>query len=159
MKRIFIIVVCFLFITTGYAQEIRKVKIDELEKIIANTKTPLIVNFWATWCKPCIEEMPYFLEEYKNHKKDSLQLLLVSFDFKDEFQVKVAQFVEKRKLTAPVIWLDETNADIFCPRIDSAWDGAIPASLFINAKTGYRKFYQEQITPAQLKKEIMAILK
>jgi hypothetical protein len=62
-------------------------------------------------------------------------------------------------VNAPVIWLDETNADIFCPKIDSTWDGAIPASLFFNPKTGYRKFYEEQITHAQLKKEIMAILK
>ena len=159
MKKIFIIAVSLFFIRTGYTQEIKKVKIGELEKIIAETKTPLIVNFWATWCKPCIEEMPYFMEEYNNHKKDSLQLLLVSFDFKDEFQVKITQFVEKRKVTAPVVWLDETNADIFCPKIDSAWNGAIPASLFINPKTGYRKFYQDQVTHTQLRKEIMAILK
>ena len=158
MKRIIIFIAVLFFIFPLFSQEIKKVKIDELAKIIAETKTPLVVNFFATWCKPCLEELPFFLEEYNNHKKDSLQFLLVSLDFKDEFQVKVAQFVQKRKITTPVIWLNETNADIFCPKIDSAWSGAIPASLFINNKTGYRNFYEEQITPARLKKEIMAIL-
>jgi thiol-disulfide isomerase/thioredoxin len=158
MKRIITFIAVLFFISPLYSQEIKKVKIDELAKIIAETKTPLVVNFFATWCKPCLEELPFFLEEYNNHRKDSLQFLLVSLDFKDEFQVKVAQFVQKRKINAPVIWLDETNADVFCPKVDSSWSGAIPASLFVNNKTGYRSFYQEQITPARLKKEIMAIL-
>lgn len=159
MKRLLIILIGCFFISESIGQEIKKVKIDELQKIIAETKTPMIVNFFATWCKPCIEELPYFLEEYAAHKKDSLGLLLVSMDFKDEFQSKVAGFVKKREITAPVFWLDETNADIFCPKIDSSWGGAIPASFFINPKTGYRKFYEEQLTHEQLKKEIMAILK
>ena len=141
-----------------YSQDIKKVKIDELAKIISQTKTPLVINFWATWCKPCIEELPYFLEEYQAHKKDSLQLLLVSLDFKEEFPGTVEKFAKKRKITAPIFWLDETNADVFCPKIDSSWSGAIPASIFINPKTGYRKFYEEQISHEQLKKEIMAIL-
>jgi len=160
MKMIIIIIItlCSLMPSTCFAQQIRKVKIGELQKIIAETKNPLIVNFWATWCKPCIEELPYFLEEYNNHKKDSLKLLLVSMDFKDEFQQKVKAFAGKRKITAPIVWLDETNADLFCPKIDSSWSGAIPASVFINPKTGYKKFYEDQLSHEQLKKEIMAIL-
>jgi len=140
------------------AQEIRKVKITEVEKIIAESKTPLIVNMWATWCKPCIEELPYFLEEVKEHREDSLTLLLVSLDFADDYPGKIAGFAKKRKIDAPIIWLDETNADYFCPKIDPEWSGAIPATLFINNKTGYRKFVEEQIPHPQLKKEIMAIL-
>ena len=159
MKKTLIILVSFLVVSGSFGQEIKKIKIDELQKIIAEAKTPLIINFFATWCKPCIEELPYFLEEYNNHKKDSLQFLLVSMDFKDEFREKVKTFAEKRKITAPIVWLDETNADIFCPKIDSSWGGAIPASVFINPKTGYRNFYEEQLTHEQLKKEIMAILK
>ena len=156
MKRIIISVVAFFTMLSCFSQEIRKVKITEVEKIIAESKTPLIINIWATWCKPCIEELPYFQEEIKKH--DSLQLLLVSLDFKEAFPDGNTKFMNKRKITAPVVWLDETNADYFCPKIDPKWSGAIPATLFINNKTGYRNFVEAQISREKLKKEIMAIL-
>lgn len=141
------------------AQEIKSIKAADLEKIIAESNTPLIINMWATWCKPCIEEIPYFLEEVKDHQKDSLTILLVSLDFKEDFPVEIAAFVKKRKFKAPIVWLDETNADYFCPKVDAKWSGAIPATLFINNKTGYRKFAEEQLSHEDLKKEIKALLK
>ncbi|NOT51159.1 MAG: TlpA family protein disulfide reductase [Chitinophagaceae bacterium] len=140
------------------AQEIKKVKITEVEKIIAESKTPLIVNMWATWCVPCVEELPDFIKEAKEHRKDSLQLLLVSLDFKESYPDKMKTFMEKRDLKHPTLWLDELNADYFCPKIDPKWSGAIPATLFINNKTGYRKFVEEQVSHEELKKEIMALL-
>ena len=156
MKRIIISVVAFFTMLSCFSQEIRRVKITEVEKIIAESKTPLIINIWATWCKPCIEELPYFQEEIKKH--DSLQLLLVSLDFRETFPDGITKFMNKRKITAPVVWLDETNADYFCPKIDPKWSGAIPATLFINNKTGYRHFVEEQISHEKLKQEIMALL-
>ena len=159
MRKIFVLVMSLLISGFIFSQEIKSVKITELEKIIAESKTALIVNFWATWCKPCIEEIPYFLEEVKDHRKDSLTILLVSLDFKEAFPVGISIFAKKRKITAPIVWLDETNADYFCPKIDAKWSGSIPATLFINNKTGYRKFIEEQISHKMLKKEIMAMLK
>ena len=141
-----------------HGQEIRRVKITDVEKIIAESTTPLVINMWATWCIPCIEELPYFLEEVKAHKKDSIQLLLVSLDFKESFPEGIEKFVDKRKIDATVLWLDETNADYFCPKIDNKWSGAIPATLFINNKKSYRKFVEDQLSHEALKKEIMAIL-
>lgn len=149
---LFAVIICF-------SQDVKSVKITELEKVIADSKTPLIINFWATWCKPCIEEIPYFLEEVKNNHKDSLTILLVSLDFKEAFPTGIFSFAQKRKFDAPIVWLDETNADYFCPKIDSRWSGAIPATLFINNKTGYRNFFEEQISHEKLKNEIMAMLK
>ena len=147
------------------AQSIRSVKITELEQIIRESRTPLIVNMWSTWCQPCIEEIPYFIREVNKQNAvagsaaDSIRLILVSLDFKETYPKKLSQFIRQRKFNAELLWLDETNADYFCPRIDPKWSGAIPATLFINHKTGYRKFYEEQLSPEDLGKEIMAILK
>ena len=153
----------FFAMLSCFSQEVRSVKITEVEKIIAESKTPLIINMWATWCKPCIEELPYFQKEVKEHNAlagsaDSLQLLLVSLDFKEAFPRVIEKFIKKRKVSATVVWLDETNADYFCPKIDPKWSGAIPATLFINNKTGYRNFIEAQISQEKLKQEIMALL-
>ncbi len=158
MKKFFLIIICSFFVTCLFAQEIKKIKITDLEKIVAESKTPLIVNFWATFCKPCIEEMPYFQQAVRQHQKDSVKLLLVSLDLEDFYPSKIKNFALKHKVTAPIAWLDEYNADYFCPKVDSSWSGSIPASLFINNKTGYRKFTEEQLSNARLNKEIASML-
>ncbi|MBL7744700.1 MAG: TlpA family protein disulfide reductase [Chitinophagaceae bacterium] len=156
MKRL-LAISFFVLSATVHAQEIKKVKITDLEKIVRDSKNPLIVNFWATWCMPCIEEIPYFQTLVKKYEKDSVKLLLVSLDMKEDYE-KLRPFATKRKFTAPIVWLNESNADYFCPKVDEKWSGAIPATLFINHKTGYRKFFEEQIKEEALEKEIMAIL-
>jgi thiol-disulfide isomerase/thioredoxin len=158
MRKNFLIIFSLFISGIVLGQEIKKVKITDLEKTIAESKSPLIINFWASWCKPCLEEIPYFMEEVQNHRKDSLKLLLVSLDMKEAYPALIRKTIVKRKINVPVQWLDETNADYFCPKVDPKWSGAIPASLFINNKTGYRKFIEEQLSHEHLKKEIMAIL-
>ena len=158
MRKYFAVLLISLTSTLVHSQEIKKMKITDLEKFITDSKSPMIINFWATWCMPCIEEIPYFIEEVKKHEKDSVKLLFVSLDFEEEYPGGLAKFIQRRKFTAPVAWLAETNADYFCPKVDTKWSGAIPATLFINNKSGYRKFFEAQLSQEELKKEIMAIL-
>jgi thiol-disulfide isomerase/thioredoxin len=156
MKK-FLSIVLSLFVISNCLAQVSVIKITDLQKTIAGSKTPLIVNFWATYCKPCLEEIPYFQDSVKKYEAEGLQLLLISVDMKDDYK-SIPSFITQRKITAPVQWLNENDADYFCPRVDTAWSGGIPASLFINNKTGYRKFFEDQLTPGQLHKEIMAIL-
>ena len=160
-KILSVLVTCaaLTFGSTVQCQEINKIKISELEKIIKESKGPLIVNFWATFCVPCLQEIPHFQAVAEKYKEKGLTLLLVSLDMKDAYPKKIISIAKKLKLNPPFYWLDETNADYFCPKVDSSWSGALPASLFVNNATGYRKLFEEELSREKLEKQIMAILK
>ncbi|OJW35326.1 MAG: hypothetical protein BGO54_03330 [Sphingobacteriales bacterium 46-32] len=140
------------------AQSVRKVKITELETVIKQSQRPLVINFWATYCKPCLEEMPGLVKAAEQYSKDSVQLILVSLDLEEDYPDKVNSFVKRFKVKGMLYWLDEYDADYFCPRVDSSWSGAIPASLFVNNKTGYRSFQERALTASQVQLQIATML-
>ena len=144
--------------TQGNTQPIPVWKLADLKAAIQNANGPTILNFWATFCKPCIAELPHFQELANQYKAEGVKLILVSLDLKEAYPQKVALFTKKLKISAPVVFLDESNADEFCPVVDSSWSGSIPATLFINSKTGYRKFYEEEVSKEKLEGEIKAML-
>ncbi|HLY69461.1 MAG TPA: TlpA disulfide reductase family protein [Puia sp.] len=156
------LLVAFCFLTwTGHlpAQGIRKVKIDELKSYIEKSDHPLIVNFWATYCVPCAHEIPYFQTEAKKYKTEGVELILVSLDLPDFYPAKISAFVKKENYTSAVLWLDESNADYFCPKIDQRWTGGIPSTLFVNNKHAYHKFFERQLTEPQVEDNIKALVK
>ena len=156
MKVTILILSLVLFSLTGIAQEAQKIKITDLEKIVSESHGPLIVNFWATFCKPCMEEIPHFQKMQAKYEKDGLQILFVSLDLQDDYPKKVNAFIKKRKMST--YFLDETNADYFCPKVDEKWSGVIPATLFVNNEKKYRKFVEEQISEDAFEIEILQLL-
>ena len=148
-----------LIFLTSHSQKVAVWKLSDLKTAINDAKQPTIINFWATFCKPCIAELPHFQELANRYSSQGVKLIMVSLDLKEAYPQKVSVFAQKLKLTSPVVFLDESNADLFCPAVDSSWSGAIPASLFINPSTGYRKFYEEELSKEKLEAEIKALLK
>ena len=158
MKNLLLVVLLVTVYQYSFSQEIKKISITELENYIRKSNKPLVVNFWVTLCIPCIKEIPYFQSIIKSDYPTKVELLLVSLDLPSSFPDDISSFAKKRKFYSAIVWLNETNADLFCPRIDSAWSGSIPASLFVNNNAGYRKFYEKDISPEQLKKELKQLV-
>jgi thiol-disulfide isomerase/thioredoxin len=152
--KIFVSLVLVLLMHAAQAQEMPKWKVDDLKAAIEKAEGPTIFNFWATFCKPCIEEIPYFQELAKKYEAAGVRLVLVNLDAPEEYPARIQAIAQKFKMTAPIAYLDESNADLFCPAVDKKWSGAIPASLFVNTKTGYRQFYEDQLSREELEKEI-----
>ena len=158
--KISVLIVSLIIISFGaFSQQVKKARIGEIEELVQQSDHPIIISFWATWCAPCLHEIPYFQETVKKYADQKVELVLVSLDFKDSYPSAIESFVKKKNYQASFYWLNETNADHFCPKIDPKWDGSIPATLFVNNKTGYRKFYDRQLTPMQVEAEVKAQVK
>jgi thiol-disulfide isomerase/thioredoxin len=158
MKYFLYLAIGLLISTRSLSQDIQKIKITDLETIIRESKIPLVVNFWATFCKPCMEELPHFQKMAQKYNAQQVQFLLVSLDMNDDYPGKIKEFIRRKKLLIPVAWLNESNADYFCPRIDPGWSGAIPATLFVNNRSNYRKFTEEALTAEQLQQELSKLI-
>lgn len=140
------------------AQQVKKIKMDELMAYVEKVDHPVIINVWATWCAPCVEELPWFDRILKQQKNSDIELVLVSLDFADRYEKAIAGFLHKNPVNATLFWLDETNADYFCPLLDSSWSGNIPVSLFINNKNGFRKFFDDQVKETELETAVKEML-
>lgn len=153
MKYLFVL---FSLIITGSsnAQEIPSVKMDDVINMIDTSTTPVVINFWASWCVPCIHEIPFFEKQVELYKKKNVRLILVSLDFKEDYPEKLKAFVDKNKYRSKVLWLSETDADSFCPKIDKEWEGAIPATLFVNRAKNYHRFIGTQMSEEKFRSEL-----
>ena len=127
---------CIVLFTSAYGQKTPVYKINDLLKRIHNTSdTIYVVNFWATWCKPCVAELPEFEKIHKEFENRKMKVLLVSMDFVEERDKKLKDFLAKNKYTCEVVLLDEINGNDFVNKISESWSGAIPATLFKKGKS------------------------
>jgi thiol-disulfide isomerase/thioredoxin len=137
------------------AQNVSVYKIDALlQRIYNNSDTVYIVNFWATWCKPCIEELPDFERFSQAHNKQAVKVILVSLDFAEDLQKKVIPFLAKNHYSSEVILLDETNGNDFINKINEQWSGAIPATLITSKNKHKQVFIEKKITFGTLEEEL-----
>jgi thiol-disulfide isomerase/thioredoxin len=132
------------------AQNVEVIKYPELKRLIDEPATNhRIFNFWATWCKPCIKELPYFEEVTSSIPKEKVKVYLVSLDFVEQLETKVKPFIAKRNIASDVLLLDETDFDEIISGIHSSWTGAIPATLMIK-NNGEVLFFEKEFKEGEL---------
>jgi len=115
---------------------------DQLRPLLhLDNDTTYVVNFWATWCSPCVQELPVFLRLDSLYRNEPFRLILVSLDFRKDYLRKLEPFVRERKLEQHVIVLEDNRANYWINDIDPFWSGAIPATLVYH---GDRKAFFER---------------
>jgi thiol-disulfide isomerase/thioredoxin len=158
LKSIILLFSILFLAGLAHGQTLKKMKIVELEDYIRHSNHPLLVSFWATYCVPCLEEIPLFSDITDKYKREGMELLLVSLDMPKNYPEKILKFAIEKKFPKGIAWLQETDADYFCPKIDEQWSGAIPASLFVNNKIHFRKFFEQAISEKELEKAVGEML-
>jgi thiol-disulfide isomerase/thioredoxin len=150
MKRIISLAATIIMACSVHAQQTVSYKIEDLLKRVSNQDTVYVVNFWATWCAPCVKELPEFDKVSERYSGRPVKVLLVSLDFKEAYPKKLESFISKKKLKPEVVWFNETNANMFIPKIDNSWSGSIPATWIVNKAKDYTTFNEGTVTPAQI---------
>jgi len=141
------IILFFVFAFVSFAQKPAVYKINDLlKRIHNNSDTIYVVNFWATWCKPCVQEMPEFESFYRQNKPALVKIILVSMDFKEDLDKKLVPFLEKNPYSSEVILLDEVNGNDFIDKIHTKWGGAIPATYFTTKNKKKEAIFEKKVT-------------
>lgn len=148
MKQLLSILVLFLSLQISLAQEVRVLSWKEyIPMIKPDSGQVVVVNFWATWCAPCIEELPVFDRLTKEHS-DSVRVVLTSLDHQSRLESKLFPFLAKKRVRSEVIVLDEVDFNLWMPKVNESWSGAIPATWLLFNKEQF--FHEGQLTYIEL---------
>jgi thiol-disulfide isomerase/thioredoxin len=124
------------------AQEIPLYNFSEFEPFLHKENDSLyLVNFWATWCVPCIKEIPAINAVAKKYTNTKLKVLLVSLDMPNKIESNLKPFIEKKNIRSQVLLLDDPDFNGWIDKVDPTWSGAIPATLIYSKNS--RSFYEQ----------------
>ena len=116
-----------------------------------------VINFWATWCTPCVKELPYFEQLLDTYKNEDVEVILVSLDFPNQYNTKLEPFIKEHDLKSKVVALNDVDMDTWIPKVDKTWSGSIPATIIY--KNNKRVFFEQSFTFETLEKELIPFLK
>ena len=139
---------------------IQVVPVNWIDSIRTNSGDTLhVINFWATWCKPCVEELPYFEQLLDSVKQLPVKIYLVNTDMRRDLNTRVKDFIQKKGLRNQVVYINDINANNWIDRVNKEWSGAIPATWLVRSSSSYEYFYEGEVNFESLRKMIDAGLK
>jgi thiol-disulfide isomerase/thioredoxin len=166
MKMLFFVCLCFILITGNSSVQannpasengIDVFTFDEFRHwLTKETDSIYVINFWATWCAPCVKEIPAFEKLHETYSEKKVKVLFVSLDFPAQLQSRVIPFIERMKMDAEVVLLNDPNSNRWIPIVSEKWSGAIPATLIYSKD--FNKFYEQEFTFDQLQTIILPLI-
>lgn len=149
MKKIschcFVILLLLVFTSTVISAQVKIFeRFEEFNKEILqdlSSDTTYVINFWATWCGPCVKELPYFEALNAKYSNKAFKQILVSLDTPRKLESKVIPFISKNEIKSEVVLLADGKYNDWIDLIDPRWSGAIPITLILK---GEQKMFYEQ---------------
>ncbi len=130
----------------------------EVERLLSiRNDTVYILNFWATWCVPCVKELPAFQQLHEKYADRNFRMILLSLDFRKDYHSRLLPFLQEKQLKPEVWLLYEPDANSWIPKVDEKWTGSIPATLILHR--GERLFFEAQLSYDELESVVKPYLK
>jgi thiol-disulfide isomerase/thioredoxin len=141
------------------AQTVPVIHLSDLENMVnAKNDTVYVINFWATWCKPCVAELPSFEAANTEFANQKVKVILVCVNFAEEINSHVKPMIKKKGLKSSIVLLDETDANAWINVIAPEWSGAIPGTIFIRGNADLREFHEGEMSGESLNQKINQFL-
>jgi thiol-disulfide isomerase/thioredoxin len=145
LLSVFILFLCFGTESNAQNRKVAVLNFSTFEEYLhQNSDTLYIINFWATWCGPCRRELPAFERIHKTYAQEKVKVLLVSLDFPSNLEYTLYAFLKTNQITAPVVLLNEPDANAWIDKVDPSWTGSLPATLMYQGIT--RRFQEKELS-------------
>ena len=125
---------------------------------LADNDTLYVLNFWATWCKPCVAEMPFFDQVQQEMAAQKVKVVFISMDFRTDYDKRLVPFAARKKFVSQIVLLDEPKYNDWIDKVSTSWSGAIPATLIVQYSKGIRDFHEGEYTYEELKAKIDSLI-
>ncbi len=144
-----LIVVCTIVLCSYgvKAQKVLSITKSDLSALLSSkSDTIYVINFWATWCKPCVEELPVFEKVHQEYAGKKVKVILISNDFKKQVEPKLKPFLKSKKIQSDVWWMNETDPNVWVNIVEPMWEGSLPATLIFRGSDQKRFFNEGQLS-------------
>jgi thiol-disulfide isomerase/thioredoxin len=147
---VIIFLLAFYFGPLNAQPHLKKLSFDEFSPYLHNQNDTLyIINFWATWCDPCVQEIPAFEKIWRDYNKGRIRIILVSLDIPAQIETRLIPFLKDHSISSDVIVLDDPDSNRWIDKVSPDWTGSIPATLVYNSTE--REFYERSFTYNELR--------
>ncbi|MBU6342164.1 MAG: TlpA family protein disulfide reductase [Bacteroidetes bacterium] len=151
---------CFLLNLSAYGQNLPSIKGDQLYTWKnAHNDTLYVINFWASWCSPCVAEIPSFLELHQKYAHKKVRVILVDCDFKRDIESKVIPFIAQKHLEGLVVYLDEKDPNTWVDLVSTSWSGALPGTMMVCHSKDIFRFYEKKFEGNELEATVLSLWK
>jgi thiol-disulfide isomerase/thioredoxin len=161
MPKVILITILLFAAIAAHAQPHKQVPVHDFEGLQPflqkQNDTIYVINFWATWCKPCVEELPAFENLHVKYHDQKVKVLLVSLDFIKNYDSRLLPFIKDKKIQSQVVLLNDPRSNEWIDKVSPQWSGAIPATLVY--RNNQRTFYERSFTASELEAEVQKFIK